>query len=336
VEWIGPAGTRAEVGDFEATDRPRDEHWRSLTERFPWNPFYLPAYATAMQKLGGRPWLLLRTAGGRVATGCSAFFYEGRLQRVLDLPSFPEAADEGFWSGLLSLARRLRVWRLQVGSFASSDEAIPHLARELSRQQRREYVLDLSPDDLMAGLVSNHRRNVRRASRADVSMRRGHGRNVLEDHLRLMRGSATRRARRGESADATGLQGAGREIAALADAGAGQFFQAVQGETPVSSIFVLRAERGAYYHSAGTSETGQSLGASHFLIHEVATALRLDGLEVFNLGGAGDASPGLQRFKEGFGAHQVTLASAEFALVPGVLLGLARVAQASARAVQRR
>jgi hydrogenase/urease accessory protein HupE len=59
-----------------------------------------------------------------------------------------------------------------------------------------------------------------------------------------------------------------------------------------------------------------SSGASHFLVLETALLLQSEGKEVFNLGGAQEA--GLQRFKAGFGAKQVTLEAAEFDLESGV------------------
>ena len=40
--------------------------------------------------------------------------------------------------------------------------------------------------------------------------------------------------------------------------------------------------------------------------------LKQEGMRVFNLGGAGDDSPGLQRFKAGFNTREVRLQAATF------------------------
>jgi RimJ/RimL family protein N-acetyltransferase len=48
-------------------------------------------------------------------------------------------------------------------------------------------------------------------------------------------------------------------------------------------------------------------GASSFLICETAAALRDRGMDVFNLGGADEHNPGLQRFKAGFDTASVDL-----------------------------
>jgi GNAT superfamily N-acetyltransferase len=75
-------------------------------------------------------------------------------------------------------------------------------------------------------------------------------------------------------------------------------------------VLLLRAATSGYYQSAGTSPEGMAIGASQFLIHAVAQALRAEGASTFNLGGADDGSS-LARFKAGFGARCIALPSAQ-------------------------
>ena len=65
-------------------------------------------------------------------------------------------------------------------------------------------------------------------------------------------------------------------------------------------MLLLFSPRVAYYHSAGTTSEGMHLGASPYLITEVAARLRVRGLE-FNLGGAEPENAGLYRFKSELG-----------------------------------
>lgn len=118
-----------------------------------------------------------------------------------------------------------------------------------------------------------------------------------------------RREQRGESVPSVQPDPFDR---ALLVSRAAELFQAYDGTSVLSSILVLRAPLGAYYQSAGTSPEGMELGASQFLISSVAAILQGEGMHLFNLGGAGDESPGLQRFKSGFGAHPVPLEAATF------------------------
>jgi lipid II:glycine glycyltransferase (peptidoglycan interpeptide bridge formation enzyme) len=99
---------------------------------------------------------------------------------------------------------------------------------------------------------------------------------------------------------------------ALLASRAGEIFQAVDGDRVLSSILVLRSSTGAYYQSAGTSPEGMKVGASPFLISQVAGILRQEGVQIFNLGGAGEDNPGLQRFKAGFNVRQISLQAATF------------------------
>jgi hypothetical protein len=86
----------------------------------------------------------------------------------------------------------------------------------------------------------------------------------------------------------------------------------------MSSILLLRSKRSAYYQSAGTSPEGMSVGASHFLIHNVCKKLKDGGVWVFNLGGAPEGSS-LARFKSGFGAVEVSLEACSCYLGPAWL-----------------
>jgi lipid II:glycine glycyltransferase (peptidoglycan interpeptide bridge formation enzyme) len=119
-------------------------------------------------------------------------------------------------------------------------------------------------------------------------------------------------------------KGRGEEVSLLAEeklaralllAGAAEVFQVKKNGKVLSSVLVLKSEAGGYYQSAGTSPEGMALGASHFLIWEVAQTLKDDGLQVFNLGGAEPENAGLQRFKRGFGAREVRLEAAVFSMV---------------------
>lgn len=98
----------------------------------------------------------------------------------------------------------------------------------------------------------------------------------------------------------------------LLETGAGELFQARRQDDDacLASMLVLRAPRGGYDQSSGSTEEGKRLGASHFLVHAVATALEKEGATVLNLGGARASEEGLQGFKRRFGAREVELTSA--------------------------
>ena len=101
---------------------------------------------------------------------------------------------------------------------------------------------------------------------------------------------------------------------AFIERGAGELFQAFHEETILSSVLILKAENGGYYHSAGNTPKGMNLGASQFLIKDIANVLKEQSIQVFNLGGSDRSNPGLSRFKAGFGARAVELEEASFFL----------------------
>lgn len=272
------------------------------------NPFHTPAYVHARETQGNRVFIFNLYEGDRLTAACPALVRTGTLERLLELPSLPRQTGEQFWKGMLEFCRNRRVSRVVVDTFASESATFPVLPGEVMRRQRCEYVLDLGDGPLLSRVASNHRRNLHRAEVLGVAIRRTRDEAACEQHARLIEASLHRRDARGESVAVK--QSAQALLPLLAD-GAAELFQATLGETVLSSVLVLRAVHGGYYHSAGTSPEGMRCGASHFLIVSIADSLRSNGADVFNLGGADADSEGLRRFKLGFGARPVALEAAE-------------------------
>ncbi len=202
----------------------------------------------------------------------------------------------------------MKVWHLQIDSFASRASEIPQLAGELTRRLRVEYILDLERENVLEGFSSQHRRNISRASKANLTIRRSGEESACAQHFELIDASLDRRANRGEDIQRLGMA----LPSALLASKSGEIFQAIDGDRVLSSILVLKSSEGAYYQSAGTLPDGMKLGSSPFLIAQVAAILKQEGVRVFNLGGAGEESPGLQRFKAGFNTREVRLQAATF------------------------
>ncbi len=297
-----------------------------LAKLAPANPFATYAYFRAMHELGFEAWVIGQR-DDQLLAGCGAFFKTGRLNRSLEITSLSEPADpDAFWRDLMRFCRESHITVLEVDSYASEHVSIPSLPGETGRRPRCEYFLDLRASDLWTGLSSNHRQNINRGRKAQLAVQQRTDRTACEQHMRLILESMDRRRNRGEEIAETVLL---EHILALAGAHAGELFQAMLSGRVVSSVLVLRAARGAYYQSAGTSTEGMACGASHFLIYEIAKALQVESLTTFNLGGAAPDS-GLQRFKMGFGSRPVPLERASFYLGGvfrkklGTLLGLIR------------
>jgi hypothetical protein len=249
---------------------------------------------------------------GSETVHCPALMRTGRLTRTVELPSVPAVPEtHPFWEGLLRWCRAESVGRLEVNSFGSPACTIPAFDGEQYRRMRCEYVLRLPPGGRLQ-CSTNHVRNIRRARRAGIDMRRTRTADARITHLELMSASMVRRRQRGEVISES-EEAQRDQLNGFLDCEAGELCQALVGGTVVSSILVLLAERGAYYHSAGSSAEGMSCGASHALVADIAEQLRAAGHRQFNLGGVTEAGSGLEQFKAGFGADRVPLERAEFA-----------------------
>jgi len=300
------------TAEFHASRDFQSEACSELASLDPLNPFRTTAYASAMNSLGKEPWLFYSKENGRVIHGCWGFLETGRLSRTLDIPSAPNLTRlDPFWIHLSDFCRQHRVSHLSIQTFASTKAEIPTMEGEIERRSRVEHYLDLRNPDMWSMLSTNHLRNLRKAKKACVELERSTTSEACQDHVRLQNASMERRSSRGEQVSADAQV---RTTVALIEHRAGELFRAKCEGVVLSSILILRSSKGAYYHTAGTSPEGMAVGASHFLIWQIAEALRADGIEQFNLGGADSNNPGLERFKKGFGPREERLETASFYL----------------------
>jgi len=226
------------------------------------------------------------------------------------IPSLP-AAEESFWNGLEGFGRAQKISVLELNSFGSPSASIPMLGEEVERIERHEFVLRL--DDRRTGLLErmqiNHRQRARKGMKAGLRVRITTDPVHLNEHVRLIAFSMQRREAKGENvpfgASSEGLR-------PYLESGFCRIFQAILGEETVSSMMVAQASAGAYLYTSGTSPTGMGIGASHFLVHEIAQICQREGARVFNLGGVTDVNSGLGQYKRYFGAEMVKLEAAEF------------------------
>lgn len=277
------------------------------------NPFLTAAYARYREALGERA-CLLRVAG-RSAQEASLVGFErvGRFGSRLEVPSLPLLPESvEWWRDLMRALRRAGMVVASFGTFASPPGAGPPEGTRGAVRIRHEFPLGLDVDPLEA-MSAGHRRNVRKGEKAGLALRLD---GDAAAHHALSAGSLARRRKRGER---TGPGIGADDAAAAVSSGAARIMQACAGAEVLSSIEVLLSPEGAYYHSAGTSATGMSAGASHWLVHAAAVTLRREGIRAFNLGGAEPSNPGLWRFKESFGARPVATRAASVVLTGRLL-----------------
>ena len=255
----------------------------------PQNPFLTQAYVDSRLATGWVAWLLcLQDADTQeVGAACMAFLKKGAVNCGLEIPSLPDLQRESlFWDGLYDFCKQESVTDLGLNTFASGAVSIPPIGAEAGRRKREEYVIDLSEKPLLQNLAKNHRRNVRKAERAGLIIRATTEIDAARQHALLVGDSADRRRDRGED---TSGQLEGNDFSQLLNSGVACIYQAVDGRKAVSSVLLLMAEKGVYYHSAGTSPEGMAQGASPFLIFNIAGELHSKGFEIFNLGPSSSA-----------------------------------------------
>lgn len=247
------------------------------------------------------PWIFTLADGDRAVAVAAGYLRDARVGRSLVLVlSTPIADTATFWTGVRSFMRERRASRLVVESVGEGHPPIPRLEGEVERLEATNYVIDLREHAGRASLATNHRRNVQRAARAGVEVRRRTDGEAAAMHAALVRASMERIAARGDD-----LEGAPAEAAlrTYLSSGRAAIFQARVGGQVCSSDLIVRIGDAAYYLSGGTSPEGNKLGTAHHLMLAIIEQLKGEGACALNLGYP--SAPGLARFKEGFGARAV-------------------------------
>jgi hypothetical protein len=291
---------------FDASPMSCPDRLAELAESNLSNPFCTPAYLAYMAGTGAEVWMGGLYEGSAPVGLSGLFLWRGRLNSTMVIHSLPACASlPEYWSGLIQFGRRHGMTQIDAHSSASPPFTLPPLQQVRSSRERCEHVIDLAEYD--AGVLHhNHRRNVRRAEHAGLRITRSASEPACREHLRLIQLSHIRQQQRGDILEVgTNLQ----ECMGLCQHGCAEIFQAEIDGRPLSSVMAMLSTKGAYYKTAGTSPEGMSIGASHFLVHNIALHLKGKGFSEFNLGGA---LPGtsLASFKQRFGARDVPLSAA--------------------------
>lgn len=302
--------------EFTALADPSPEICAPLSRLQPRNPFCTSAYLAARRSSGAAVWVVGVRGHDEWASGCAAYLSTGRVNCSLEIESLPPlgTGEEVFADGLAAFCDEHGVSRLMLSTFGSPPgTAVPRFPGETDRTTRKEFLLDLSAPDLWPGLSSNHKRRIKAAEKAGVTIHASEGTGGIHEHVQLIEETFERRKERGEDVPA---QIDAAPLEAFVASGAGRMYQARLEGRVLSSILVLRSPAAGYYQTAGNSPEGLSVGASHLLVYRVGRMLQRESAEVFNLGGVSEHNPGLVRFKESFGAQAVELEAAEFDVGP--------------------
>jgi RimJ/RimL family protein N-acetyltransferase len=296
------------MSKFEATqlDLRQSAHTQDLA---PANPFSSPAYARAMTAVGYTPLSIVGEDVTGEVRATIGFLKGGRLNKTLLCPTLPRLASTApFWHSLIGFCRTRGVTELSLSSAASEGVFIPPITGEFERIPRTEFLLDLTREDLWAGVGRSHRDRIKKARKLGVSIAVSTTEDALRSHVELHSNSMHRRSARGETVP---LDEDDVFMRHLLSSGAGHLYQAVLDGRVLSSLLMVRSAKGAYSQSSGNSAEGMSIGASHFLRYETACAMKLLGIEAFFLGGCRPHESGLRMYKEGFGARAIPMESVE-------------------------
>lgn len=285
---------------------PRKESVDRLSNIYPTNPFFTFAYAQARKLSGHKPVLFEYYQDKEFINGFIAFEQNGVINKSIEVPSFPPiTSDYNFWNIFINELSRKRYSHVNLGSFSSPAKfTVPELNVIVGKRERCEYHLNLMDSGNRLNKSANHKRNIKKARNFGIKILKGvDSREACERHSELIDFSMNRRARGSKIKKTNHVSSTLNYI----QTNSGKLFQASLNQRVLSSVLILEAERGIYYHSAGTSEEGMALGASHFLIDEIADEYRNQSKWLFNLGGTLQDQTGLQRFKKGFGATPIKL-----------------------------
>ena len=266
------------------------------------DPFLTPQFMKGQTKFGYQSYAFLIKESGTVVEAFYGYLKKARLGHWFEIRCLPVLPpDSPFWALLLKKCRQMRIADVEIR--ALSDVPIPPLAGMTQSRKGVEYLWNFDRDDLLAPKAAGHRNSLARARKAGLRLERSVDPACIDEHVRLMGASLSRRTARGEVVP----ERINRQyFECMLSTGAGAFFRAMGPDSgPFSSMFALESSKGGYYQAAGNSPEGMKMGASIFLLVETARHFQKEGKTCFDLGGTfPEDSSGLGYFKLGFGSEE--------------------------------
>ncbi len=204
--------------------------------------------------------------------------------------------------------------RAEIESFDGPWPAPDLAALGCTSRERLEFLLDLraKTEERFAAIKSSHRRKVRDAEKAEVTVADETGTTSLALLHELQGHTQERREGRGETMSLPEAQQYERLGRCFVGGGSGRLFVGRKDGAAVSAILCGVEGSRAYYLMGGTSPAGFACNAATMVLWRASVLLAERGVVEMNLGGVpreaeqeGHAEHGLWRFKEGFGPRRV-------------------------------
>ena len=316
---------RAEI-DGESTP----DEWDRLAVGLGGGCFHSDAGAKVEAALGGEP-LRIRFVHGGATVGAVTGAVTRTRSRLLGrwrdrislgtAPLLAAGTDPSLLGpALLELGRRLRVKTIAVETYDAPGYLLDGrtIIGGPRQDSRVEFRLALSPDweSVLAAMSPGHRRNLRKAQKMGLDVRRLTGFASAQIIRDLQEGTFDRRKALGHH-HAHQMDAATYErVLRIWMSRGGESWVAYRQDEPVSGIVITRLGDRSYYLVGGTSRAGFACHAPFAVFGEVLATLGKDGCRELNLGGVPKAAEesahpdhGLFRFKRDFGAKTLALHS---------------------------
>lgn len=307
-----PSLIQASGYDLEVFVDPSKQDFDRLASLTDWPCVWSDGFMRGTANEQAEILIFVLSCKGQPRAICFATLTRMLLRTTLQLPSYPRLLDDTpevlpqFWSALNTYCRSNRVQNVNIASFESKQalSAAPAFGEIQSGDPRREFFVDLTADEdtLLKRCSSNHRRNIRKAKKAELDCIKSRSLDDFDAHLNAFEHTKNRREARDE-----GVIGLNRAFCEkLIISGDAFLLQLRKNNEVMSSFLIIETPKSAFYFSGGTTEVGMKLGASQALMWEVMLDLKQRGVQTLTLGGAPDGgTDGLNRYKLGFGAYEV-------------------------------
>jgi len=298
----------------EATHIMPPQTWESLVETCGGHPLHLPFAHEADLSEKDRRHLVFQNDTNIV--GCAVAYQQrvGWRKKELFLPAAPAVsareAREAVMLSLVDFARRGGYHTVRVAPhWGETFETIPSFAGQ-TEGVIVEFVLDLSPDleTLLAGMHKVHRKNIRRAERNGLTIRRDGSLEALLSLRTMQEVAAERSAQKGGGFKVRDRAYFERAEERIYGPGFGELLLAEQNGTTVAGLAYLLGARRAITVRSGATPVGYETYAMYLLQYEVIKRAKERGAIELNLGGVpevaaeeGHPERGLYDFKRGFG-----------------------------------
>jgi hypothetical protein len=295
-----------ELGVFESPGKEWDEFASQYTDLI----FYQSIWSQVLKKgLGGQPLYFYLREGGKIVAGLPGVLLNFRIFRILyaSIPYGHLIGEKSYYSIFLELLekefRRRGIDQIRLTESPFCEPYSPESFRPISAKCTLLDLRGYDKESIWGGYKKNIRRDIRKAQKSGVTVRRGDSREGVQLLYKLYLASM----QRNKAMAKYSLHWFEAVYEIIAKKGLGAFLIAEMNEVAIAGVVLIHSTFSTHYFHNGSQYEFLKFCPNELLVHSSIENALEKKISFFDFMGSDPNDLSLLRFKEKWGGQSINL-----------------------------